>query len=158
MAAAAAQEGVKPKSNTMKAMSPSKILGLFCAFAFTLAAAAHAADHWYQVTILAGDSTLEFTGTSSLDSAQVAKQVSGTELIMLENLREFNQPDESAPGTWVQVAGATKVFIVPKSVLFFHELSADPMTTNAAPAAAEPEKPAAAPEKEKAPAGKGKKK
>ena len=130
------------------------------AVSLALASAALAADHWYQFTITDGGSTVEFTGSSTSDPGQIAKMLSGAEPIVLGNLREFSPvgDDENAPSAWHEVAGANKLFLVPKHVLFFYELSGDPLTEQAAAAPAEPAPaPAApAPAKEASPAKKKK--
>jgi hypothetical protein len=148
--------------NLLKSMRLPKLLGF--ALSLVLAGSALAADHWYQITITDGGSTVEFTGSSASDSGQISKMLAGTDPVVLDNLREFSpiSEEENAPSAWHPVAGATKLFLVPKHILFFYELAGDPLSEQPAAAPAEPAPaaaapaPASSPVKESAPAKKKK--
>ena len=137
-----------------------KLLALLAGF--VLSASAYAADRWYQITITDGGSSVEFTGTSAFTPEQIGDMVVGTKLLILDNLREnVNLGTDEQPQWGWDKAASPKAYIVPKHILFFFELTGDPMAEPAAPPPAEaapaaPEKPA--PATEKSGTSKGKKK
>jgi hypothetical protein len=83
--------------------------------------------HWYRITIAAGNSTESFTGSSRLSGDELAVRVTDPDPILLENRRDyFAHPDKNLPLGWHANADAPKIYILPRTVLYFEELSGDP--------------------------------
>jgi hypothetical protein len=109
---------------------------IFTTVVSTLLSAAEAPKellHWYQITILAGDSSAEFTGSSSLDATQFSARLAGGDPIVLENLRIFATDSTSPTAKWRPIPPggknpntAKKVVINPRFVLYFYEFDGDP--------------------------------
>lgn len=97
------------------------LLFLFCLTSTTFA------DHWYQIAVKGSNSATMLTGSSSLDSLQMAKYLSGQDPIVLENLREVFARSSDEPMKWHSDDSAIKVLIPPQSILFLKELPGDPM-------------------------------
>jgi hypothetical protein len=104
---------------------------------FTLAFAAdrpNESPHWYQITVLAGSSSTEFTGSSPLDTTQFSARLAGSGPIVLDNLRIFAADGTSSTAKWLPIPQggknpntAKKVFINPRFVLYFYEFAGDPI-------------------------------
>ena len=82
--------------------------------------------HWYAITITDTPNSKTFTGSSSLDASQLATRVNGSDLIKLENLREVFSRSSDVPIAWHPADEPKSVFILPRTVLFYSELSGDP--------------------------------
>lgn len=111
---------------------------IFTAVVFNLVSAADPPSeslHWYQVTILTGNSSTEFTGSSTLDRAQFFARLAGSDPIVLENLRLFAaEGNSSSPAKWLPIPpggknpnAAKRVFVNPRYVLYFYEFAGDPI-------------------------------
>jgi hypothetical protein len=89
--------------------------------------------HWYQITVLAGNSSTEFTGSSALDATQFSARLAGSDPIVLDNLRIFAADGTSSTAKWLPIPPggknpntAKRVFINPRFVLYFYEFAGDP--------------------------------
>jgi hypothetical protein len=90
--------------------------------------------HWYQITILAGNSSTEFTGSSSLDTTQFSARLAGSDPIVLDNLRIFGADGTSSTAKWLPIPPggknantAKRVYINPRFVIYFYEFAGDPI-------------------------------
>jgi len=88
--------------------------------------------HWYQITVLAGNSSTEFTGSCPLDTTQFSARLAGSDPIVLDNLRIFAADGTSATPKWMPIPPggknpntAKRVFINPRFVLYFYEFAGD---------------------------------
>ena len=107
------------------------------ALASTLISTADPPDdsmHWYQITLLAGNSSTEFTGSSPLDTTQLSVRIAGSAPIVLDNLRIFAADGTSSTAKWLLIPPggknsntAKRVFINPRFVLYFYEFTGDPI-------------------------------
>lgn len=93
----------------------------------SLSAAPHADQHWYQITITTGQGTETITGSSPSDSNELARAIAGTNAIVLENIKDQGIFEQGKPISWRAAPGVTKIFIIPRSILYFVELSGDPL-------------------------------
>jgi hypothetical protein len=110
---------------------------IFTAIVSTLAFAADPpkeSPHWYQITVFAGNSTTEFTGSCLLDTTQFSARLAGSDPIVLDNLRIFATDGTSATAKWMPIPSggknpntAKRVFINPRFVLYFYEFAGDPI-------------------------------
>jgi hypothetical protein len=95
-----------------------------------LSCSAWAADappaHWYQIVIAGPKDTKTFTGTSPLEPAQMAARLRGSDPIILENLRDIFAKSSDVPMAWHPSEEAVRVFILPRTILYFSQLPGDP--------------------------------
>ena len=81
--------------------------------------------HWYTVVVNRGTSVEEFTGSSLLNTAGLTQVVITNTLPMrLENLRSFYMKDGKS--TWHASKTVAAVFIIPRNIIYFYELSEEP--------------------------------
>jgi hypothetical protein len=90
--------------------------------------------HWYQITILSGNSSTEFTGSSPLDTTQFSARLAGTDPIILDNIRIFAADDTAPTPKWLPIPPggknpntAKRVFLNPRFLVYFYELAGDPI-------------------------------
>lgn len=82
---------------------------------------------WYTVTVTVVNTTTSFTGSSDLAPDQFAVRVAGETPVLLENLRvEALVPGDDGV-KWHAVTESPNVYLMPRAVLFFHELRMDPL-------------------------------
>ena len=103
-------------------MSIFKLSTVFYFVVMTFAMAGSA--HWYEITTLGTREPNRFVGSSSLSSEQVAAKVTGTDFIVLENLREIFV--ERNGGVYRPSKWAEKMYFPSRSILYFSELPGDP--------------------------------
>jgi hypothetical protein len=102
---------------------------LFLFFAGTSwAAEAQNVLHWYSITVTTGQSTDTFTGSTTLDSKQFAVLFTAIGPIELDNLRELTIRAGESAKDWHPNEEVTKIFILPRSVIYYCELPGDPVS------------------------------
>ena len=92
-----------------------------------LAADPVAVTHWYSITISEGASSHTFTGSSSLDSEHLGAFINNGTLIVLEDLRHYGIMNGGNTTGWQNNKEASKLFLLPRTVLYFSELPGDPL-------------------------------
>jgi hypothetical protein len=106
-------------------MSLLKVGGVLVA----LAAPAFAAEplHWYEIATTGPQRPATFTGSSPLDSTQMAQRLKGEDPIVLENLRStFAQPDKGIAWGCHPDDSAVRILFVPRAISYVRELPGDP--------------------------------
>lgn len=112
--------------------SSAKLCLLVLAFVCATLSAATAAPnerHWYSVTITTGFSTQTFTGTSPLAPAQITARLGGPDALTLDDIREYYAAAEERQ-RWHQDLDKKQMYIGFRSILYFVELTADPLLDN----------------------------
>lgn len=115
-------------------MNFRKLLFILFAAAISVSAAVAepaAAVHWYTITVVAGDSTLSFTGSSTMEAdlmgTRLANGSASASPVELQNRRErFADPKANLPMGWHPYNEGERLFILPRTVLCFVELPGDP--------------------------------
>jgi hypothetical protein len=96
-----------------------------------VATSAFAADpapaHWYQIVVSEGASPKTFTGTCAFDGEQLAQRLSGNDPIVMENLRDIYIQATDKGMTWHGDDTVTRVVIPPRNILYFSEITGDPV-------------------------------
>ena len=108
---------------------------LTCLFLVLFAGSVLAADpaaptHWYSITISEGASPRTLTGSSSLDPEHLGATINGGTLIELGNLRSYGIASDGAKTEWQNMSEGLKLFLLPRTVLYFSELSGDPLVAS----------------------------
>ncbi|MEA3213144.1 MAG: hypothetical protein QOE70_6201 [Chthoniobacter sp.] len=94
---------------------------------FAVAADPEDPAYWYKIAIQSPGGTTSFVGTSRFTPETMGDAVLATAtLLKLENLRMLANTDGTA-FRWQPDSEAVRVFIVPKTILYFYELQGDPM-------------------------------
>ncbi len=112
-------------------MKPLRVLILLLTALSFPAFAADSANpvHWYRITITVPGATQSFTGSSPLDATQMAASLTNIEAppISLENRREqFQDDNRKLEYGWHPYEPGSKVFVFPRTILYFEELPGDP--------------------------------
>jgi hypothetical protein len=107
-------------------MNALKAIVLALVLAFPVSAGDTPAVHWYQIVIAGPKETKTFTGSSPLEAAQISARLRSSDPIVLENLRDIFAKSSDVPMAWHPSDEAVRVFILPRTVLYFSELSGDP--------------------------------
>lgn len=114
-------------------MNSRKLLFILFAAAISISTAvaeSEAAVHWYTITIVAGDSTLSFTGSSTMEAdlmgARLANGSASASPVELQNRRECSLDPTRHTWKWEAAKDGSRLFILPRTVLFFVELPSDP--------------------------------
>ena len=84
-----------------------------------------AVRHWYTAVVNTGTNVDTFTGSSPLDAEDFARTVTAdAKPVRLENLRAFYRMDDKSG--WHEDKRMSTLFIVPRSIIYFYELSEEP--------------------------------
>ncbi len=82
--------------------------------------------HWYRLEIQTGDTTYQCLGSSPLDEKEFAKQLSGTEFIVLEDAAYIDTSGKAKSWQDWDPKTEPRLYLNPEYVIFFNPLKGDP--------------------------------
>lgn len=85
-----------------------------------------AAAHWYRLEIQTGETTYQCFGSSTLDEKEFAKQLSGTEFVVLDNVAYMDTTGKTKGWQDWDPKALPRLYINPKQVIFFNPMKGDP--------------------------------
>ena len=118
----------------MKRFAVDCIILSLCLFAFN-ATVGYCTDlkqerHWYRMEIQTGDATYQCIGSSILDEKEFAKQLSGSEFVVLDDVA-YVDPTGKIKG-WQEwdIKSFPRLYINPEYVILFNPMKGDPRKTS----------------------------
>jgi hypothetical protein len=103
------------------------IVGLTNVFASTvLSEDVKPERHWYRLELQTGDTTYQCIGTSMLDEKEFARMLSGSELVLLDDVAYID--NNSKVKNWQEwdPKSSSRLYVNPRYVIFFNPMKGDP--------------------------------
>jgi hypothetical protein len=87
--------------------------------------------HWYRLELQTGDTTYQCIGSSPLDEKEFAKQLGGTEFVLLDDVAYIDSAGKAKDWQEWDPKSNPRLYVNPQYVIFFNPMKDDPKRTSA---------------------------
>jgi hypothetical protein len=84
------------------------------------------ATHWYRLEIQTGDTSYQCMGSSALDEQEFAKQLAGTEFVVLDDVAYLDSSGKIRSWQEWDPKAMPRLYVNPQYVILFNPMTSDP--------------------------------